>query len=125
VSLFRRRRGSAPTPARAPRRPNAGLLRRERRALLAARRGRVAELGGLAAEMYRYGAWRADLIQERCAEIAGIDARLDDIEALLHGRPGPARCSCGATLRAEAQFCPNCGKSAPAQAEPNVRGRAG
>jgi hypothetical protein len=92
VSFLRPRRGGAAAgPARLPRRPNAGLLRRERRALLAVRESRVRELGGLTAEMYRLGAWRDDLLEERCAEIAGIDARLADIAALLQrrGAPGP------------------------------------
>jgi len=109
VSLFRRRGRPAPA-ARLPRRANASLLRRERRALLAVRTTRVLDLGGLAAEMYRYGAWRNDLIQERCAEIAGIDARLDDIEALLGSSPPRPHCSCGALLRPGAEFCSSCGR---------------
>jgi hypothetical protein len=71
----------------------------------------VRDLGGLAAEMYRYGAWRNDLIQERCAEIAGIDARLDDIEALLGSAPPLRHCSCGALLRGGAEFCSSCGRA--------------
>ena len=113
MSLFRRRRrpGAAPK-ASLPRRPNAGLLRRERRALLVARETRVRDLGGLAVEMYRYGTWRSDLLEERCAELVGIDARLADIDALLgRGRPEVARCRCGAGLRPGAQFCSNCGRT--------------
>jgi hypothetical protein len=113
VSLLRRRRRAGSTPkASLPRRPNAGVLRRERRALVAAREVRMRDLGGLAVEMYRYGAWRSDLLEERCAELVGIDARLADIDALLGGVPADsARCRCGASLRAGAQFCSNCGRT--------------
>jgi hypothetical protein len=110
VLLFRRRRrGSAAQATRLPRRPRPGLLRRERHALLRVRAQRVTDLGGLAAEMYRYGAWRDDLIRERCAEIAGIDTRLEDIDALLRGGRRTPRCSCGAPLAPEASVCPHCG----------------
>lgn len=74
---------------------------------------RVSDLGGLAAEMYRYGAWRDDLIRERCAEIAGIDTRLEDIDALLRGGRKTPRCSCGAPLGPEASVCPHCGTPVP------------
>jgi hypothetical protein len=114
VPLFRRRRrGSAAPAARLPRRPNSGLLRRERQALLRIRELRVHDLGGLAAEMYRYGAWRDDLIRERCAEIAGIDTRLEDIEALLRGGRSTPRCRCGAPLAASATVCAHCGTPVP------------
>jgi hypothetical protein len=115
VSLFRRR-GRSASSARLPRRTDRGLLRRERRALLDARATRVLDLGGLAAEMYRYGAWRDDLIQERCAEIAGIDARLDDIDALLGIAPRTPHCSCGALLRTGVEFCSSCGRKVEAAA---------
>ena len=107
MSLFRRAR-SAEAAAR-PRRVNSGLLRRERRALLEARESRIHDLGGLAAELYRYRAWRSDLIEERCAEIAGIDARLLEIDALLGGVE-PERCRCGAALPPNASHCPACGR---------------
>ena len=73
------------------------------------RESRVRDLGGLAAEMYQYGAWRSDLLEERCAELAGIDARIADIDALLGRRDALERCSCGAPLRENAEFCSNCG----------------
>lgn len=112
MSLLRRRRRSSAAPkASLPRRPNIGLLRRERRSLLAARESRLRDLGGLTVDMYRYGAWRSDLLEERCAELVGIDARLADIEALLGVGAAPSRCSCGAALRSGAQFCSNCGRS--------------
>jgi hypothetical protein len=92
------------------RRPHAGLLRRERRALLKAREEALTELGGLLVEMYRRGAFRDDLLSERAAAIVGIDARLAEIEALLHtGRRIP-RCECGAPVLRGSRFCPNCGR---------------
>jgi hypothetical protein len=93
-----------------PRRPHAGLLRRERRALLKARGEAVSELGGLLVEMYRRGAFRDDLLSERAAAIVGIDGRLAEIETLLHtGRQVP-RCECGAPVLRGSRFCPNCGR---------------
>jgi hypothetical protein len=93
-----------------PRRPHAGLLRRERRALLKARAEAISELGGLLVEMYRRGAFRDDLLSERAAAIVGIDGRLAEIETLLHtGRQVP-RCECGAPVLRGSRFCPNCGK---------------
>ena len=92
------------------RRPHAGLLRRERRALLKARAAALSELGGLLLEMYRRGSFRDDLLSERAAAIVGIDGRLAEIEALLHtGRHVP-RCECGAPVLRGSRFCPNCGR---------------
>jgi len=120
--LLRRRRspdGIAPEGLK-PRRPHAGVLRRERRALLKARADHVAELGGLLVEMYRRGAFRDDLLAERAATIVGIDSRLADIETLLHtGRRVP-RCECGAPVLRGSRFCPNCGRPfAPAERKPD------
>jgi zinc ribbon protein len=93
-----------------PRRPHAGLLRRERRALLKARVEALSELGGLLVEMYRRGGFRNDLLAERAAAIVGIDGRLAEIEGLLHtGRHVP-RCECGAPMLRGSRFCPNCGR---------------
>ena len=93
-----------------PRRPHAGLLRRERRALLKAREEALGELGGLLLEMYRRGGFRDDLLSERAAAIVGIDGRLAEIEALLHtGRQVP-HCECGAPMLRGSHFCPNCGR---------------
>jgi zinc-ribbon domain len=105
--LLRRRRH---VEGIAPHRAHAGLLRRERRALLKAREDALSELGGLLVEMYRRGAFRDDLLSERAAAIVGIDARLAEIEALLHtGRHVP-RCECGAPVLRGSRFCPNCGR---------------
>jgi hypothetical protein len=112
-SLFRRR---ADQPgAVAPRRPHAGVLRRERRALAKARDDELRDLGGLLLEMYRRGGFRDDLLAERAATIVGIDARLAEIEDLLHARGRAARCECGAPILRGSHFCPHCGRSlAPA-----------
>src|SRR5437879_7337096 len=90
------------------RRPHAGLLRRERRALLKAREEALTELGGLLVEMYRRGAFRDDLLSERAAAIVGIDGRLAEIETLLHAGRHIPRCECGAPILRGSRFCPNC-----------------
>jgi hypothetical protein len=97
-----------------PRRPHAGLLRRERRALIRAREGELRDLGGLLVEMYRRGGFRDDLLAERAATIVGIDARLSEIEDLLQNRGHAVRCECGAPILRGSHFCPNCGRSLPA-----------
>lgn len=94
----------------APRRAHAGVLRRERRALLKAREGALRDLGGLLVEMYRRGGFRDDLLQERAAAVVGIDARLGEIDSLLHGSRRIARCECGAPVLRGSRFCPNCGR---------------
>jgi hypothetical protein len=116
--LHRRHRDAAdavvPTPESngiAPRRPHAGVLRRERRALLKARADRLRDLGGLLLEMYRRGAFRDDLLAEGCADIVGIDARLAEIDELLHTRRRAPRCECGAPILRGSHFCPNCGRA--------------
>ena len=96
--------------SRAPR-PHAGVLRRERRALLKAREDALRDLGGLLVEMYRRGGFRDDLLQERAAVVVGIDARLAEIEELLHGPRRVPRCECGAPILRGSRFCPNCGRS--------------
>jgi hypothetical protein len=99
----------------APRRPQAGLLRRERRALLKAREGILRDLGGLLVEMYRRGGFRDDLLAERSAEVIGIDSRIAELEALLQRRGPAARCTCGAPLLRSSHFCPNCGRAVGAE----------
>jgi hypothetical protein len=109
MSPFRRK--AEPAPMIPSRRPQPGLLRRERRALLKAREERLRDLGGVVVEMYRRSAFRDDLVHERCAEVMGIDARLAEIDELLHGSDGTERCSsCGAAVLYGSHFCPNCGR---------------
>jgi hypothetical protein len=100
-----------------PRRPHAGVLRRERRALLKAREEALTELGGLLVEMYRRGGFRDDLLAERAAAIVGIDGRLAEIEALLHTGRHVLRCECGAPVLRGSHFCPNCGRPLEQAAE--------
>ena len=57
-------------------------------------------------EMYSRGAFREDLLEERCAQVAGIDTRLEEIDELLHGREGAARCTCGAPVLHAAPLLP-------------------
>jgi hypothetical protein len=110
------RRRSPDAEGISPRRPHAGLLRRERRALLKAREDALRDLGGLLVEMYRRGGFRDDLLAERAAGIVGIDGRLAEIEELLHVRRDVPRCACGAPILRGSRFCPNCGR--PTSGEP-------
>lgn len=93
-----------------PRRPHAGLLRREQRALLQVREQKLRDLGGLLIELYRRGSFREDLLAEGCAELVGIDARLVEIDELLHLHRYVPRCACGAPVIRGSHFCPNCGR---------------
>ena len=61
--------------------------------------------------MYRRGSFRDDLLAERAAGIVGIDARLAEIDDLLHSRGRAPRCECGAPILRGSRFCPNCGRS--------------
>jgi hypothetical protein len=106
--LLRRRANDA--EGITPRRPQPGVLRRERRALLKAREDSLADLGGLLVEMYRRGGFRDDLLAERAATVVGIDARLAEIEELLHVRRHVPRCECGAPILRGSHFCPGCGR---------------
>jgi hypothetical protein len=110
MPLFRR---SANPDGVVPRRPHAGLLRRERRALLQAREAELRDLGGLLVEMYRRGNFRDDLLAERAATVVGIDVRLAEIDVLLQARGHVQRCECGAPVLRGSHFCPNCGRSLP------------
>src|SRR3954466_11430502 len=106
---FRRRANDA--EGIAPRRPHAGVLRRERRALLKAREDTLRDLGGLLVEMYRRGGFRDDLLAERAATVVGIDSRLGEIEELLHGSHRVARCECGAPILRRSIGGANCGRT--------------
>ena len=109
AAAFRRRAND--TEGIAPRRPQPGVLRRERRALLKAREEALRDLGGLLVEMYRRGGFREDLLSERAAAVIGIDARLAEIEELLHVHRRVPRCECGAPVLRGSRFCPNCGRA--------------
>jgi hypothetical protein len=104
------RRDADPRPA-AHRRPPAGVLRRERRALQRLREQRLRDLGGLLLEMYRRGSFREELLSEQCADLVAIETRLADIHLSLAGplRRAP-RCVCGAPIHPGARFCASCGR---------------
>ncbi len=120
-SIFRRRQNG--TDGIVPRRPHAGVLRRERRALLKAREDALRDVGGLLVEMYRRGSFRDDLLAERSSIVVGIDARLAEIDDLLHVRRRVPRCECGAPVLRGSRFCPSCGR--PLSPElPSVPGEA-
>jgi uncharacterized protein YjiS (DUF1127 family) len=113
---------SAPPPpatSRAVRRalPPAGQLRRERRALLQLREGRLRDLGGLILEMYRRDQFRQDLLVDRCSELVSLEERLAELDTLLaatvsRGRARrAARCECGAPVFWGSKFCGQCGRA--------------
>jgi hypothetical protein len=117
--VARRRHGSDETPGLpgpAYVAPPARELKRERKALLFVREERLRDLGGLALEMYKRDRFSAGLVVERCAELVAIEARVQEIDALLNGsahvrRGGGAACVCGAPLLLGARFCATCGRS--------------
>jgi len=93
-------------------------LRRERKALVLVREERLRDLGGLALEMYKRDRFNAGLFVERCAELVAIEARVQEIDALLDGtvhlrRDGGTVCVCGAPLLLGARYCATCGREAP------------
>jgi len=108
MALGRKKRGG--NDGITPRRPSAGVLRRERRLLLKAREEALRDLGGLMVEMYRRGSFRDDLLAERASGVVGIDARLAEIDDLLHVRRHMRRCECGAPILRGSRFCPSCGR---------------
>lgn len=119
----RRDRGSdaagGPRPGFAA--PPARELRRERKALLAVREGRLRDLGGLTLEMYKRDRFNAGLVVERCAEIVAIEARVQEIDALLDGSAsllgsGGGVCVCGAPILLGARFCATCGRTVGGEA---------
>ena len=91
-------------------RRHAGLLRRERRALLEAREEHLHRLGGLMVEMYRRNHYRDELLAEVCADVLGIDHRVEEIDELLSDRRQAPQCTCGAPVPRGSHYCPNCGR---------------
>lgn len=91
-------------------------LKRERKALLLVREERLRDLGGLTLEMYKRDRFNAGVVVERCAELVAIEARVQEIDALLDGTVslraggGTAVCICGAPLLLGARFCATCGR---------------
>jgi Double zinc ribbon len=116
MALFRR--APQPQPTRRAL-PPVGVIRRERRIVQRAREDKLRDLGGLMLEMYRRDRFREDLLAERCNELLGLDARLNELDEMLaaaqHRIPA-GRCECGAPLPWGSHFCPNCGRPAGEQA---------
>jgi len=92
-------------------------LKRERKALLEMREERLRDLGGIALEMYKRDRFNAGLVVERCAELVALEARVQEIDALLDGSAlvrrggGGAVCICGAPILLGAKFCASCGRA--------------
>ena len=68
--------------------------------------------------MYKRDRFNAGLFVERCAELVAIEARVQEIDALLDGtvhlrREGGTVCVCGAPLLLGARYCATCGREAP------------
>src|SRR5262249_18196469 len=87
---FRRRaarRGSPGAEGITPRRPHAGQLRREQRALLQIREEKLRDLGGLLVELYRRGGFPQDPPPAGCAGHVGSAARPAPITALPPAAP--------------------------------------
>jgi hypothetical protein len=102
-------------------------LKRERKSLLLVREDRLRDLGGLTLEMYKRDRFSAGLVVERCAELVAIEARIQEIDALLDGsarlrRSGSATCVCGAPLLLDARFCATCGRPVGATAASGAGG---
>ena len=80
------------------------------------REERLRDLGGLALEMYKRDRFNAGLVVERCAELVALEARVQEIDALLDGSAlvrrggGGAVCICGAPILLGAKFCASCGR---------------
>jgi hypothetical protein len=49
--------------------------------------------------------------------VVGIDARLAEIDDLLHVRRHMRRCECGAPILRGSRFCPSCGRDVGSDAE--------
>ena len=81
------------------------------------REERLRDLGGLALEMYKRDRFNAGLVVERCAELVALEARVQEIDALLDGSAlvrrggGGAVCICGAPILLGAKFCATCGRA--------------
>jgi hypothetical protein len=66
-------------------------------------------------EMFRRDQFNQQLVSERCGELLGLEARLEELDRLLDAitrrLPGrSAKCACGAPFVFGAHFCANCGR---------------
>ena len=104
----------APSP---PPRPSA--LRRELRALIRQRETELRDIGGLALEMVRRDRFRHDLLIARCADVVGLEQRIQELDSFLAAAEiaprsvrGAYSCKCGAPIVRGAHFCSHCGRPA-------------
>ena len=115
--------GPAPSPALPPpRRPARSRgprsLEQERRQLLRQREIEIRDIGGLALEMARRDDWRYELLASRCAEVLGLEDRVQELDALRAAADVAARgmgaqqCKCGAPILRGSHFCSHCGRPA-------------
>ena len=92
------------------------------------REERLRDLGGLALEMYKRDRFNAGLVVERCAELVAIEARVQEIDALLDGSAlvrrggGGAVCICGAPILLGAKLLRDL-RARRSAAEPSRLGR--
>ena len=98
-------------------------LRRERKTIIERRQSAVYHLGGLAFELYRRDLLAEPVMRDRAGQLAALDERVRQIDALLGDkerrrrsrRPpapaGPAGCclSCRAPFDEGDRFCSSCG----------------
>ena len=104
---------SSPARRRAP-----ASFQRERQELLRQREIEIRDLGGLALEMARRDDWRYELLASRCAEVLGIEERIQELDSMLAAAEVAARglgakpCRCGAPILRGAHFCSHCGRPA-------------
>ena len=124
--MFRRRQdevAAVEVEGITPRRPHAGLLRREQKVLLRAREAKLRDLGGLVVEMYRRGASARICSRSAARSVIGIDARLAEIDDASPRRGATDRCECGAPMLRGSHFCPNCGRVLDGAAQARERHR--
>ena len=100
------RRKASPLAARTPGCSAASAARSARHATT-----RCASWAACSSRCTGAASFRDDLLAERAAAIVGIDARLAEIDELLHARGRAPRCECGAPILRGSRFCPNCGRS--------------
>jgi hypothetical protein len=78
--------------------------------------------------MYKRDRFNATLVVERCAELVALEARVQEIDALLDGTArlrrggGGAVCICGAPLLLGAHFCATCGRPVGGSRSPGSAG---
>jgi hypothetical protein len=81
-----------------------------------AREDRIRDLGGLFLEMYKRGQFNQELFFEQCAEVVGIEERIQELDGMLVAATRMTladanRCECGAPIVPGAHFCANCGRA--------------